>query len=360
MVDPMPPEAAEAAGTQEKFALTTSRHFSRMAGAHGREPRLHHLSGRQAVLPRPAAGRPARRVRAQLRALHGARRRGRRAARWCWPRSYQLCASTTSCRQAAAQGDHDAVFVPHAGWITGDLDVHDVAHPAATAGRCSSTRCSPASPRPATATASGRCGGRPSSAGWRRRTAAISTALRWQDGKPRYVTLVADSDVADGWRDHRAGGGMLMDIAEQRARCCAACRCRIRRACTTAGCGCSIPAPASSASSIASASKFEPVAFCPGYARGLAFIGRYAVVGLSLPRENRTFQGLPLDEALAARGATARCGLLVVDTSTRRHGRMGAHRGRGARTVRRCGSARRPQSGRDRLQDRRDQARHLD
>ena len=61
---------------------------------------------------------------------------------------------------------------------------------------------------------------------------------------------------------------------------------------------------------------FTPVAFCPGYARGLAFIGSYAIVGLSLARENRTFQGLPLDGALAARGAEPRCGLLVIDTKS--------------------------------------------
>jgi uncharacterized protein (TIGR03032 family) len=64
------------------------------------------------------------------------------------------------------------------------------------------------------------------------------------------------------------------------------------------------------------AKKFVPVAFCPGYARGLAFIGQYAIVGLSLARENRTFQGLPLDQALASRGAEPRCGLLVIDTKT--------------------------------------------
>ena len=56
--------------------------------------------------------------------------------------------------------------------------------------------------------------------------------------------------------------------------------------------------------------------FCSGYARGLAFVDRYAIVGLSLARENRTFQGLPLDAALAARGAVPRCGLLVIDVTT--------------------------------------------
>jgi uncharacterized protein (TIGR03032 family) len=55
-----------------------------------------------------------------------------------------------------------------------------------------------------------------------------------------------------------------------------------------------------------------PLAFCPGYLRGLAFAGEYAVVSLSRPRE-RTFAGLALDEELARRGAEARCGLQVID-----------------------------------------------
>src|SRR5439155_18588729 len=62
------------------------------------------------------------------------------------------------------------------------------------------------------------------------------------------------------------------------------------------------------------AQRFKPRAFCLGYARGLAFAGDSAIVGLSLPRENRTFQGLPLDEALARNGSEPRCGLIVVDT----------------------------------------------
>jgi uncharacterized protein (TIGR03032 family) len=37
------------------------------------------------------------------------------------------------------------------------------------------------------------------------------------------------------------------------------------------------------------------------------------VIGLSLPRHNRSFSGLPLDDAQSRRGAVARCGLLVVD-----------------------------------------------
>ena len=43
--------------------------------------------------------------------------------------------------------------------------------------------------------------------------------------------------------------------------------------------------------------------------RGIA----HAVVGLSRPREDKTFGGLALDEELAKRRAEARCGLQVID-----------------------------------------------
>ena len=49
---------------------------------------------------------------------------------------------------------------------------------------------------------------------------------------------------------------------------------------------------------------------------GLSFAGGSAVIGLSLARENRTFQGLPLDDALAAKNTDARCGLIMVDLAT--------------------------------------------
>ena len=60
--------------------------------------------------------------------------------------------------------------------------------------------------------------------------------------------------------------------------------------------------------------RFEPIAFLPGYGRGLAFAGpHHAVIGLSEPRENRTFAGLPLQERLERERVAPRCGLMVVD-----------------------------------------------
>jgi uncharacterized protein (TIGR03032 family) len=62
--------------------------------------------------------------------------------------------------------------------------------------------------------------------------------------------------------------------------------------------------------------EFEPVTFCPGYLRGLAFRGDFAIVGMSQARENKTFSGLELDDNLAQRDAEPRCGLGVIDLRT--------------------------------------------
>ena len=61
---------------------------------------------------------------------------------------------------------------------------------------------------------------------------------------------------------------------------------------------------------------FEPLTFCPGYLRGLTFVGDYAVVTLSKPRGDLTFGGLALDDQLRTHGADAQCGVQVIDLRT--------------------------------------------
>jgi uncharacterized protein (TIGR03032 family) len=132
------------------------------------------------------------------------------------------------------------------------------------------------------------------------------------DDKPRYVTCVANSDVSDGWREHRADGGLVIDITSNDV---------------VAG-GLAMPhSPRFHNGRLwvhnsgrgefgyvdLKAGKFEPIAFCPGYLRGLAFIGEFAVVGMSLSRNNVNFAGLPLDDALKSHNAEARCGIQVID-----------------------------------------------
>ena len=52
------------------------------------------------------------------------------------------------------------------------------------------------------------------------------------------------------------------------------------------------------------------VAALPGFTRGLAFIGRYALIGLSKVRET-VFDGLPVTQ-----NPERRCGVWIVDTET--------------------------------------------
>ena len=96
--------------------------------------------------------------------------------------------------------------------------------------------------------------------------------------------------------------------------------------------------------------------FCPGYLRGLAFVGDYAVVGLSRPRDDKTFGGLALTDELARRSADARCGLLIIDLRTGNVAHWLRSRGFGARTLR-CGRSAGsvPADGAG-VQDRRDRA----
>jgi uncharacterized protein (TIGR03032 family) len=134
-------------------------------------------------------------------------------------------------------------------------------------------------------------------------------------GVPTYVTAVGRSDVTDGWREQRRDGGCVVDVMSGEIVVA----------------GLSMPhSPRvyrgdlwlleSGAGYLSRVSlrdgAIERVAFCPGYARGLAFTGDYAVVGLSDCRENRTFGDLPLEDELVRKGATPRCGLLVVDLRT--------------------------------------------
>ena len=225
---------------------------------------------------------------------------------------YQLYRFDNALPHGQTQGAHDAVYVPRVSWVTGDLDIHDVAFDAAG--------------RPVFVNTLFGCLAEASD-GWSFKPVwkppFISklapedrchlNGLAMDHGTPRYVTAVSQSNVADGWRDKRTGGGIVMDVQSNEIVCD----------------GLSMPhsprlhkgklwvlnSGAGEFGSVAEG-RFTPLAFCPGYARGLAFAGNDALVGLSLARESRTFQGLPLDGALQKNGAEARCGLLVIDTKS--------------------------------------------
>ena len=205
----------------------------------------------------------------------------------------------------------DAVYAPHVGWVTGDVDAHDVGF--ASDGRpvfvntkfsCLATVSDGHSFKPvwmppfiSRLAPEDRC---------------HLNGLALEHGRPRYVTAVSRSNAADGWRDRRTDGGIIIDVEKNEIVVE----------------GLSMPhSPRlhdgrlwllnSGTGELGHVDpqfgRFEAIAFCPGYARGLAFVGRHAILGLSMPRENRTFSGLPLDAALQSRHTDPRCGLASVD-----------------------------------------------
>lgn len=208
----------------------------------------------------------------------------------------------------------DRIYSPKVGYVTGDLDIHDVAVDIDGRPVFVNTRFG------CLATISDRYSFTPL---WKppflSRLAAEDrchlNGLALRDGHPRYVTVVSQSDVADGWRDRRHDGGCVIDVTTDE----------------TIVSGLSMPhsprfyrdklwllnsGTGFFGSIDMGSGRFEPLAFCPGYLRGISFVGDYAVIGSSLQRENRAFSGLSLDDNLKSRHAEPRCGLYVIDLRT--------------------------------------------
>jgi uncharacterized protein (TIGR03032 family) len=230
---------------------------------------------------------------------------------------FQLWRLQNILRAGEREGRYDRVYKPHLAWTTGDIDIHDIVVGADRAPlfACALLSC--------LATVDDRHSLRPL---WRPRfISALQpedrchlNGLAAEDGRARFVTAVARSDVAGGWRQQRERGGIVVDVESSEI----------------VASGLSMPhsprlhprfpgellvlnSGTGELGRVELASgRFEPICFCPGYLRGLAFWDRFAIVGSSQCREERTFSGLELDERLRAKGAEARCGVMVIDLAT--------------------------------------------
>ncbi len=131
------------------------------------------------------------------------------------------------------------------------------------------------------------------------------------DGKPRYVTALGETDTPAGWRDNKKDGGILMEVPSGNI---------ITR-------GLSMPhSPRwhdgklwvleSGKGTLSlvdhKTGRAEPVAFLPGFTRGLDFIGPLAFIGLSQVRETAVFSGIPITEQDIERNS----GVWVVNIQT--------------------------------------------
>ncbi|MGD1703101.1 TIGR03032 family protein [Dapis sp. BLCC M229] len=213
--------------------------------------------------------------------------------------------------------DHDKMYVPRRSWLTGQIDVHDIV----VAGWGSKERkiIFVNSLFSCLATLSDRYSFAPL---WKppfiSKLAAEDrchlNGLAIIDGEPGYVSACGQSDVVDGWRDKRHDGGCIIHVPSKEI----------------IATGLSMPhSPRFYQDKLwllnsgmgefgyldVKTGQFQPVAFCGGYLRGLTFWQKYALVGLSKPRE-QTFSGLALEERLAQKGAEAFCGLQIIDLQT--------------------------------------------
>jgi uncharacterized protein (TIGR03032 family) len=130
------------------------------------------------------------------------------------------------------------------------------------------------------------------------------------EGRPRYVTSLAETDTPQGWRKDKLHSGCLIDVETGR----------------TVSRGFAMPhSPRLHEGQLwlldsgrgrlvrvdATDGTISPVAELPGYARGLAFHGPLAFVGLSTIRESATFGGVPVAER-----DDLKCGMAVVEVAT--------------------------------------------
>lgn len=227
---------------------------------------------------------------------------------------YQLWRFENTLEADRAYQGFDRLYAPRMAYTTGDLDIHDIALDGEGRPVFVNTLFS------CLATVSERYSFAPL---WQppfiSKLAAEDrchlNGLAMDQGRPRFVTAVSRSDVADGWRDHRAAGGVLLEVPSGEVVLQGLSMphsprwYRDRLWLLDSGSG-------QFGYADLARGRFEPVAFCPGYARGLSFIGDFAVVGLSLPRHNKNFSGLKLEEQLSARHAEPRCGLQVIDLNS--------------------------------------------
>lgn len=127
-------------------------------------------------------------------------------------------------------------------------------------------------------------------------------------GKPRFVTVLGQTDDPAGWRPNKASGGAILDVSTGR----------------TVAQNLSMPhSPRRFNGSLyvlnsglgqlcqvdPQSGRLSPVEQFPGYTRGLSFQGQFAFVGLSKIRETNVFGGLPIGE----NPESLKCGVGIVD-----------------------------------------------
>lgn len=209
-------------------------------------------------------------------------------------------------------GRYDALYLPRVRYLTGDLHAHDVAY-----GRdrlwVVNTRFS------CLARLSDEYSFEPV---WRPpfvtdlvpEDRCHLNGLAMQDGEPKYVTALGKTDTPGGWRQDKATGGVILDVPSGETVVDGLCMPHSPRWhggqlwVLNSGTGELLLVDVKTG-------RKAVVCALPGYLRGLAFVGPFALIGMSHVRERHIFGGLPIQERYEA----LECGVAVVDLRTGTH-----------------------------------------
>ena len=129
--------------------------------------------------------------------------------------------------------------------------------------------------------------------------------------KLKYATALGESDVAEGWRENKASGGVVIDVEGEKILTRGLSMphspklYRGKLWCLESGKGRLVTIDQSSG-------ELTEVASFPGFLRGLDFYDRFAFIGLCRIRGDKLFRGLPIEEM----HDELKCGVYVIDVET--------------------------------------------
>jgi uncharacterized protein (TIGR03032 family) len=247
-----------------------------------------------------------------------------RAMGICWDRNGLWLASRVQLWRLenilpegfVAQGRFDVSLMPRRTHITGDIDVHEVAVDG--------------NGRPVFVNTSFSClaeldpihSFRPI---WKppfiselvREDRCHMNGLGMLGGKPKYVTAVSQTDIADGWHGRPLPKGVLIDVQENRIVTDGLLMPHSPRVspdgrvyAVDSGRGYLVEVDPTSGD-------ISEIAFCPGFLRGLTLINGFAIVTISKPRYGK-FDEMPIADELAKRNEVPLCAVVVIDIASRR------------------------------------------
>lgn len=211
--------------------------------------------------------------------------------------------------QVDPDGRHDAIYLPRSVTFTGDVAIHEMDYDADGTLWFVNTRFSCLA-RQDLVHSFEAAWTPPWITGLAAEDRCHLNGLAMVDGRPTYVTALARTDEPNGWRELKGTSGVIVDVAsgepvtEGLAMPHSPRWHDGRLWVLESGTGRLLTVELGSG-------RVTEVAVLPGFTRGLAFIGHFALVGLSQVRES-VFSGLPITQRAAERN----CGVWVLDTNT--------------------------------------------